>query len=503
MSEVPEELDDADVGDAREPVAPVEAGNDDEEDEEGLVPLGDVLVALDAERKAAAQETAADLLRRNRAPPNAMDAERAVLGACLMDGGDHVDEAVAAGLAPSSFYRPAHGIIFKVIVDLRAGNEPVDTLTVVDELLLRGELDGVGGAAAISQLEALLPTAAHVGAYAKLVRDKATLRTLIKTCSATVASAFAQDRQVDELLAEHRADVMALEGKGSTGIRSMKEIVAAAMKTIPGLGGVRRCTPTGFGALDSVLGGGLTPGELIIVAGRPSMGKTQWVLDVANHIAVEKRQRVHFASLEMDDEDLAKRLGGVRAQVSTRAATLKPEEQSRLQLEMERISYAPIEIDQRPGQSLAHVRRNATASAVDGDLAIVIIDYLQLMLTAAEEGGRFLSDDNKASLIGDVTKGLKQLARDLQVPVVCLSQLNRGVESRPNKRPMMSDLRESGAIEQDADAILFFYREEYYLREATPADKVGAAEIIVAKQRNGPAGLTINARFEGNPPHFS
>jgi replicative DNA helicase len=497
--------DDGDAAPTRSSSAMVDDGNadgadvDDYADEEGLVPLGDVLQAIDRERQDAARATASDLLRRTRTPPNAVDAERAVLGALLLEPAAF--ETVAdQGLRPEQFYRPAHGIIFKVISELHAAAEPIDTLTVVDELLRRGQLEQVGGAQAISQLEALLPTAAHVGAYARLVREKAILRSLIETATNVVQSAYAQNRRVEEILDDAERSILEISnGNSKKTIVPMPELVKRATQALEKAFNNKSMitgVATGFRQIDFMTSG-FQPGELIIVAARPSMGKTAFTLNIASHVAVRLRKPVMFFSLEMGADQLVQRLLGAEARIdlsNLKKGIVKNEEWAMLAEASGRLSEAALYIDETPSISVSDMRNKCRRQAHETGLSMVMVDYLQLMTGPP-------GMDNKATEVGEISKGLKTIARELNVPVIALSQLNRGVESRTDKRPMMSDLRESGAIEQDADIIAFIYREEYYLREKTPEDKIGTAEIIIAKHRNGPVGA-VDLRFFNNITRF-
>jgi replicative DNA helicase len=469
------------------------------DDAEALVPLGEVLNAIEAERHEAARATASDLLRRTRTPPHATDAERAVLGALLLEPAAY-EAVVDQGLHPEHFYRPAHGIIFRVIAELHAAAEPIDTLTVVDELLRRGQLEQVGGTAAISQLEALLPTAAHVGAYARLVREKAVLRSLIENATQVVQSAYAQDRRVEEILDDAERSILEIsQGNSKKTIVSMQELVKRATVQLEKAFNNKSAITgiaTGFKQLDYMTSG-LQPGELIIVAARPSMGKTAFTLNLAAHVAMRLHKPVMFFSLEMGADQLVQRLLGAEARVdlsNLKKGMIKNEDWSMLAEASGRLSEASLYIDETPSISVTEMRNKCRRQMHETGLSMVIVDYLQLMQGPP-------GYDNKATEVGEISKGLKTLARELSIPVIALSQLNRGVESRTDKRPMMSDLRESGAIEQDADIIAFLYREEYYLRDKTPEDKIGIAEIILAKHRNGPVG-SIELRFFNNITRF-
>jgi replicative DNA helicase len=472
---------------------------DDGDDDAALVPLGDVLQALDREREQAAQETASALLRRTRTPPHALDAERAVLGALLLEPSAY-EAVVDEGLRPEHFYRPHHGTIFRAVADLHAGAEPIDTLTVVDELLKKGQLDAVGGAAAISQLEALLPTAAHVGAYARLVREKFVLRQLIENATNVVQSAYAQNKRVEEILDEAERTILEIsQGTSKKIIVPMRELVRRATQQLEKAYNNRSPITglaTGFKKLDFMTSG-LQPGDLIIVAARPSMGKTAFTLNIAGNVATRLQKPVMFFSLEMGADQLVQRLLGAEARIdisNLRRGFVQNADWARLAEATGRLSEAPLFIDETPSITVTDMRNKCRRQMHETGLSLVMVDYLQLMQGPP-------GYDNKATEVGEISKGLKTIARELGVPVVALSQLNRSVEQRVDKRPMMSDLRESGAIEQDADIIMFLYREEYYLKDKTPEDKIGTAEVIVAKHRNGAVG-SIDLRFLNSITRF-
>ena len=470
-------------------------------DEEGaLVPLGNVLAELEKRTAEAASETAQRLLPTHKTPPHALDAERALLGGVLIEP-SAVEKALDEGLRPDDFYRKAHGILFRVIADLHNAAEPVDTLTVVDELMRRGLLEAVGGASAVSQLEALIPTAAHVGAYARLIREKATLRRLIETATEVVGAAYRQDRRVTDILDEAERAILAISERNTRrGIVPMSELVRLATEQLEKAYNLKSAitgVASGFRDLDG-LTSGFQPGELVIVAARPSMGKTAFTLNVAAHAAMRRQAPVAFFSLEMGAEQLVQRLIGAEARIdisNLRRGFIQSNEWVKLAQAASELAEAPLFIDETPSITVAEMRTKCRRLHHEHGIKMIVVDYLQLM--QGPEGY-----DNKATEVGEISRGLKTLARELSVPVIALSQLNRGVESRTDKRPMMSDLRESGAIEQDADVIMFLYREEYYLRDKTPEDKLGVAEVIVAKHRNGPTG-SVEMRFFNSITRFA
>jgi replicative DNA helicase len=421
------------------------------------------------------------------------------LGALLLEPSSF-EFVIDEGLTPEDFYRPVHGTVFRAISELHAAAEPIDTLTVIDELQKRGQLDAVGGGAAISQLEAMMPTAAHAGAYARLIREKATLRRLIETATNIVQSAYRQDKRVLEIIDEAERDILQIsEGHARKGIIPMRELVERATKQLEKAYNQKSAitgVASGFRDLDNITSG-FQPGELIIVAARPSMGKTAFTLNLASHVATRLQKPVMFFSLEMGAEQLVQRLIGSEARIdisNIRRGFIQRHEWSKLAEAAGRLSEAPMYIDETPSITVAEMRNKCRRQMHETGLSMAIVDYLQLMTGPT-------GYDNKATEVGEISKGLKTIARELSIPVIALSQLNRGVESRTDKRPMMSDLRESGAIEQDADVIAFLYREEYYAKDKTPEDKLGIAEVIIAKHRNGPTG-TVEMRFFSNITRF-
>jgi replicative DNA helicase len=464
------------------------------------VPLGAVMDAMASGSEEAAQAAAADLLRLARTPPHSLEAEQNLLGGLLIEPVAY-EAVVAEGLRPEDFYVPAHGLIFRAMQELHNVGEPIDTLTVVEALTQKGELAQVGGATKVARLEGIIPTAAHVGSYARLVRDKATLRRLIETATQVVQSAFRQDRKVVDIIDEAERSILAISEQSTRkGILSMSELVQRAMDQLEKMYNEKNPVTgigTGFKDLDR-LTAGFQPGELIIVAARPSMGKTAFTLNVASHIAMREQAPVAFFSLEMGADQLTMRLVGSEARIdlgNLRRGFLQRHELSQLVQVAGELGEAPLYIDETPALSIAEMRNKCRRMHQQYGIKMAIVDYLQLM--RGPDG-----IDNKVHEVGEISRGLKGIARELNIPVIALSQLNRGVESRNDKRPMLSDLRESGAIEQDADVIAFLYREEYYLRDATPEDKLGVAELIVAKHRNGPTG-TIDLRFFSNITRFS
>lgn len=425
--------------------------------------------------------------RGNRVPPSSLDAERGILCALLLDP-DAYDHLLLEGLRATDFLHPAHATIFLAMQKLHETQQPIHTVTVVDELLRRQKLDEIGGAGFIARLETLLPTAAHMSAYARLVRDKSTLRKLISAGTKIVENSYRQDRRASEIIDDAEKTILKIRdqstAQGAVTIHELLQRAVKRLETIHKNESYVMGISSGFKKIDA-LTNGLHPGELIIIAARPSMGKTALTLNIAANVALDSRLPVAFFSLEMSAEQLAQRLLGTYACLdisNLRRGQINNSDFSKVVSASGLLGEAPMFIDETPTLSIAEMRNKCRRMVYYHDVKLVIIDYLQLM-TGPE------NYNNKAVEIGEISRGLKSIARELKIPVIALSQLNRGVESRTDKRPMMSDLRESGAIEQDADIIAFLYREEYYNRAPLDNTSAGKAEIIIAKNRNGPTGV--------------
>jgi len=417
-------------------------------------------------------------------PPANPEAEQSVLGAILLR--PQVMDLVADTLTPQDFYREAHRQIYQAMIDLYNRHEPVDLVSVNNLLKERGQLEEVGGPLFLSGLSEHVGIAANADHYARLVHDKAVLRRLL-ACSQEIAGAcLSPQEDVAEFLdwAEHRVFEVA-EAKIRQGFQPIEGLVNKEIATLEAIWGRKDSAitgvPSGFVDLDNYTAG-FQPSDLIIIAARPSMGKTALALNIAFNAAYKPRVPVAFFSLEMSREQLVRRLlssiGEVDASQIRRAAFLTTQEWAHLQEAAGYLIDCPIFIDDTPAASVLEIRAKCRRLKAEGKLGLVIIDYLQLMRGRGDAPSR-------EQEISEISRSLKALAKELHVPVVALSQLNRRVEERPNKRPQLADLRESGAIEQDADVILFIYRDEVY-REDSP-DK-GIAEVIVGKQRNGPTG---------------
>ncbi|WP_079907804.1 replicative DNA helicase [Carboxydocella sp. JDF658] len=418
----------------------------------------------------------------DRVPPHNLDAEQSVLGSMLLD-----QEAVFKAMEiirAEDFYRDAHRLIFEAICDLADRSEPVDIITVAEELRQRGQLDKVGGAAYIATLSGIVPTAANVEYYARIIREKSLLRALISAATRIAQLGYEGEAEAEEILMQAEKMIYDLsQRKASRTFATMHEILMETFDRIEYLyqnKGDVTGVPTGFIDLDR-LTSGLQPSDLIIVAARPAMGKTSFCLNIAQHAAIKAGIPVAIFSLEMSKEQLVQRMLCSEAMVDQhrlRTGQLTEQDWPRLVRAVGPMAQAPIFIDDTVGISVLEMRAKCRRLKAEHGLGLVIIDYLQLM-----QGSR--RSESRQQEISEISRALKGLARELNVPVIALSQLSRAVEQTHDKRPNLSHLRESGAIEQDADIVSFIYREEYYNPDT---EKKGIAEIIIAKHRNGPVG---------------
>ena len=444
-----------------------------------------------------------DSLELLKLPPHSVEAEQSVLGGLLLEN-DALDK-IGDLLAPADFYRHDHRLIFEHISRLIEHNKPADIVTVAESLESSAELSGVGGIAYLGALAQNTPTAANIRRYAEIVRERAVMRKLVEVGSGIAESAYSpQGRDAQQLLDEAEAKIFQIaEGgkRSSEGFVDIKILLPQVADRIDQL--FQRDSqsdvtgiPTGFSDLDSMTSG-LQAGDLIIVAGRPSMGKTAFSLNIAENVAMDTGKAVAVFSMEMGATQLAMRMIGSVGRLDQhkmRTGRLEDEDWVRLTTALGRLNDAPIFIDEGAGLSSFDVRARARRLHRQvGELGLIVIDYLQLMTAPA---GR--QSENRATEVSEISRSLKALAKELNVPVIALSQLNRGLEQRTDKRPVMSDLRESGAIEQDADLILFIYRDQVYNPDSPDA---GTAEIIVAKQRNGPIGK-VRLTFLGEHTRF-
>jgi replicative DNA helicase len=430
---------------------------------------------------------------RDRRPPWSEDAEQAVLSAMLIDqdailrATEHVDDTM--------FYREGHRRMFRAMVAISERGDVVDPLTLSDELQRRGELDASGGKDYIGFLVDAVPTSANVEYHAKIVREKALLRRLIEASTDIVAEAFDARQTAGELLDHAESRIFDIsQQRGREGFTRIKELLWPTMERIEALQrGGKSITgvPSGFTDLDD-LTSGFQASDLIVVAARPSMGKTAFILNVVQHAAIEHNVPVALFSLEMSKESLVQRMLTGEARVDAqklRKGMLRDDDFPRLARAAGILAQAPIFIDDSPGITLLEMRSAARRLRADANIGLVVVDYLQLIQSTSDA-------ENRTQEISQISRSLKALAKELAVPVVALSQLSRATEQRTDKRPQLSDLRESGAIEQDADLVMFIYRQEMY---EGPTDKdgnslEGRAEVIVGKQRNGPTGI-VNLFF--------
>lgn len=430
---------------------------------------------------------------RLRVPPQSIEAESSVLGALLLD--NKALDLIGDTLAARDFYRTSHQLIFGAINTLIQRSSPADVITVNDYLLSQGHAEESGGLSYLNALAQYVPSATNIQRYAEIVREKSILRRLISASDETIVSAFSQEgRAVQGLLEDAETRILSI---GENGIKQaeVKSLDEQIMRAIDWLQhradnpDERAGVLSGFFDLDD-LTGGFQDGDLIVMAGRPSMGKTSLAMNVAEHAAIEQNLPVLVISLEMQADQLTRRTIGSVAKVNQehiKSGNLSDEEWGRVTDAMEKMRGHVLDVLDDGGCTIASIRAVARRVArKHKKLGLIVVDYLQLLEGRAESSdGR--SVENRATEVGNISRGLKLLAKELQCPVIALSQLNRGVENRPDKRPVMSDLRDSGAIEQDADTILFIYRDEYYTKDA--CKEPGVAEIIIGKQRNGPTGV--------------
>ncbi|MHB1946620.1 MAG: replicative DNA helicase [Gammaproteobacteria bacterium] len=418
-------------------------------------------------------------------PPHSIEAEQSVLGGLMLD--NRAWDTVVERVRESDFYRHDHRLIYRVMAKLSEQSKPIDVLTVSESLRELRELDNAGGEVYLFELANNTPSVANIAAYADIVRERSVLRQLIATANEIASHAFNPDgRSSTELLDMAEREVFAISEQGARvgGPVNVKEFLVTAMDKIDAMFHSTNPitgTPTGYHDFDEMTSG-LQPADLVIVAGRPSMGKTTYAMNIAEHVAIKSKLPTLVFSMEMPGDSLVMRLLSSLCridQLRIRTGKLEDEDWPRISSSVSMLSEAPLFIDDTPALSPAEMRARARRVAKEhGQLGLIVVDYLQLMQVPG-------FSENRTAEISEISRSLKSLAKELKVPVIALSQLNRGLEQRADKRPVMSDLRESGAIEQDADLIVFIYRDEVY-NENSP-DK-GTAEIIIAKQRNGPIG---------------
>lgn len=417
-----------------------------------------------------------------RVPPQNIEAEQAVLGAMLIK-----KEAIAEVsqlLKPADFYREAHRIVYETMLELFNKNEAVDLITVTEQLRKNDLLEKAGGIAFVTSLANAVPTAANVEYHARIVEEKAQLRNLINSATEIAGMAYEASDDITDVMDKSEKMILEVAARQNSGsFVPIKEILMDTFSKIEKLyetkGGITGL-PSGFKDLDK-LTSGLQPSDLILVAARPSMGKTAFTLNIAQHVAVHENKSVAFFSLEMSKEQLVQRMlcseGGIDSQ-RLRVGELEENDWEKLINAADRLSRAPIYIDDTAGITVMELRSKARRLKAEHELQLIVIDYLQLM-----QGRSSKNSDNRQQEISEISRSLKALARELNVPVIALSQLSRSVESRQVKKPMLSDLRESGSLEQDADIVMFLYREDYYDPET---EHKNITDVIIAKHRNGP-----------------
>jgi replicative DNA helicase len=429
-----------------------------------------------------------------RIPPHSQEAESSVLGGLLLDNNSW--DKVADLLVEADFYRYEHRLVFASISSLVNVSRPADVITVFEQMQSQGKAEEIGGLGYLNSLAQYVPSSANIRRYAEIVRERSILRKLVSVSDEIATSALnTNGRPVTLILDEAEQKIFSIGEEGSRmrqGFQSMDKLVLQLLDRVEEMSlnpnditGV----PTGFFDLDRMTSG-MQAGDLIVLAARPSMGKTALAINIAEHVALNEDLPVAVFSMEMGASQLAIRIVGSIGRIDQgrlRTGKLIDDEWPRLNDAIEKLKAVSLSIDETPGLTTSELRASARRLARScGKLGLVVVDYLQLM--SGSSGG---DGENRATELGEISRGLKMLAKELQCPVIALSQLNRGVEQRTDKRPMMSDLRESGAIEQDADVIMFIYRDDYYNKDSKDP---GVAEIIIAKQRNGPTG-TVKLTF--------
>lgn len=434
---------------------------------------------------------------QNQIPPQDIEAEQAVLGAIFLDA-DSIIDAIEI-IEPQDFYRRSHQIIFQAMIQLNDRNESIDLITLKAEIEKSNSLEDIGGLTYLTELSQASPSAASIAYYAKIVDDKATLRNLIQTASRIVTKGFEQDEDVQSIVDQAEKSILEVsEKRNSNGFQSIADVLNRTIENIDQLAQNNEeitGLPTGYAALDKMTAG-LQKEELIILAARPAVGKTAFALNIAQNVGTKTDRSVAIFSLEMGAESLVNRMlcaeGSIEAS-HLRTGQLSEEEWRNLIVAMGSLSNASIYIDDTPGIKISEIRARCRKLAQEkGNLGLILIDYLQLI----EGTGR----ENRQQEVSEISRQLKKLAKELKVPVIALSQLSRGVEQRQDKRPVLSDIRESGSIEQDADIVAFLYRDDYYQREGDEEDggeepqNNNVIEVIIEKNRSGARG-TVELLF--------
>lgn len=419
----------------------------------------------------------------DRTPPHNLEAEQSVIGAIFLEPSAY--STASEILVPEDFYRAGHQRIFTAMMKLADKGEPIDIVTVTTYLKNVKQIDEIGGVTYLSEVAGSVPTAANIEYYSKIVEEKALLRRLIRTATDIVSSGFEKEDEVEDVLNDAEKNILEVSGRKNSGsFKAIKDVLIDVYDNIEQLhhnSADVTGIPSGFRDLDR-LTSGFQRNDLIIIAARPSVGKTAFALNVAQSVAVNTDENVAIFSLEMGADQLVSRMlcaeGNIDAQ-RLRNGQLQPDDWGKLTMAMGSLSNAGIYIDDSPGIRVSEIRSKCRRLKQEHGLGMILIDYLQLI------SGSVNSKENRQQEVSEISRSLKGLARELNVPLIALSQLSRGVESRQDKRPMMSDLRESGSIEQDADIVGFLYRDDYY---DTESEKQNIIEIIISKQRNGPVG---------------
>lgn len=438
------------------------------------------------------------IIKADRVPPQSIEAEQSVLGAMLIE-----KEAITKAadiLKPEDFYRADHRLLFEVMVDLYNKNNPVDLVTLTEALRNMNKLEDIGGIKFLAYLTQLVPTAANVSYHAKIIEEKSILRQLINASTEIASSGYDPEDEVSVILDTAEKKILQISNRSSNAdFTPMSTVVMSAIDKIETLYNQKSSLiglSSGFKDFDK-LTSGLQPSDLILIAARPSMGKTAFVLNIAQNVAIRGKKSVALFSLEMSKDQLVQRMLCAEAQIDAtrlRVGELKDDDWPKLMAAADRLSTANIFIDDTPGVTAMEMRSKARRLKQEGSgLDLIIIDYLQLM-----QGSGQRKSENRQQELSEISRSLKALGREMNVPVIALSQLSRGVESRTVKRPMLSDLRESGALEQDADLVAFLYREDYYDKET---ENKNITELIIAKHRNGPVD-TVKLFFQKEYTRF-
>ncbi|HEX2015465.1 MAG TPA: replicative DNA helicase [Solirubrobacteraceae bacterium] len=439
------------------------------------------------------------------APPHSLEAEQSVLGALLLSQRAMYGVTIEEGLKPSDFFRPRHALVFEAMLELYSENEPIDRLTVTEHLRQTGKLEEAGGEAAIHALAGPVPVAGHVRQYAQIVREHALMRRLL-TATYEIQASVVEHRAAPRELVEQaeRAVLEVAHDDRQQDFRSIEDVLHVELEKLQALsreGTSLTGTPSGFPALDEITGG-FQPGNLIVIAARPSMGKSSLVANIAENAAVDHQRAVALFSLEMSETELAQRFVASQARVAgdlLRKGRVAARDWPKIVQAANKLGQAPLFIDDSSDVGILEIRAKARRLHQQQPLGLIIVDYLQLLRADHRV-------ESRVQQVGEMSRGLKILARELEVPVIALSQLSRAVESRNPPIPQLSDLRESGQIEQDADLVAFIYRQEYYERKNAvdkhaPVEREGEADLILAKHRNGGLG-TVNLTFLSEFPKF-